>query len=320
MLVPVDGGGGALPEDDFDAIEEAVRETARGRWFLDEFTRRRDAGGTRTILDTLARLERHFAEQQASLPSPQLAKLSGKIARARREIAAAGTSMPDAPELPDDIRIYERLAEQARDAARLAARGHDELQDARRSLTASGCSPDAGEAIDRSADDLRKLVSSQDVLAARLARAMSLMADIDSHLAGHETPEQKLEDKPLAPDSRKYFSAGESIFVPAVDPPKPVQSVEPARPAALAVQPAAQPARGAKLTVRHSGTPESRIGTETAPTAIVTADVPKSAAPAEAPPQPDASGKRRIFIVRRPAGDAVDIPLADDTAQANSAA
>lgn len=51
-----------LTEEDFERIESAVLETARGRWFLAEFARRIRAQDTQQILDAVARLER------ASLP------------------------------------------------------------------------------------------------------------------------------------------------------------------------------------------------------------------------------------------------------------
>jgi hypothetical protein len=54
-----------LSEDDYDAIEEAVMETARGRWFLREFARRARAGETNKILEALTRLERLVAGQSA---------------------------------------------------------------------------------------------------------------------------------------------------------------------------------------------------------------------------------------------------------------
>jgi hypothetical protein len=43
---------------DYDAIEAAVMETARGRWFLIEYDRRRRAAETAQLLQAVTRLER----------------------------------------------------------------------------------------------------------------------------------------------------------------------------------------------------------------------------------------------------------------------
>lgn len=60
MIPPPQG----LNPDDYDRIEEAVMETARGRWFLAEFARRVRAGDTQKILAAIERLERASAPQQ----------------------------------------------------------------------------------------------------------------------------------------------------------------------------------------------------------------------------------------------------------------
>ncbi len=46
-----------LEESDFETIEDAVLETARGRWFLREFARRARAADTGRLLDALGRIE-----------------------------------------------------------------------------------------------------------------------------------------------------------------------------------------------------------------------------------------------------------------------
>ena len=46
-----------LEESDFETIEEAVMETARGRWFLIEYARRARADDTARLLEAVARLE-----------------------------------------------------------------------------------------------------------------------------------------------------------------------------------------------------------------------------------------------------------------------
>lgn len=60
-MIPPPAG---LTPDDYDRIEEAVMETARGRWFLAEFARRVRAGDTQKILEAIHRLERASAPAQ----------------------------------------------------------------------------------------------------------------------------------------------------------------------------------------------------------------------------------------------------------------
>ena len=58
-----------MTEVDYEAIEAAVTETVRGRWFLNEFARRNRLAETRLLLDAMARLETTVAAQQTFLPS-----------------------------------------------------------------------------------------------------------------------------------------------------------------------------------------------------------------------------------------------------------
>ncbi|MGQ4273093.1 hypothetical protein [Terrihabitans sp. B22-R8] len=65
-------------EDDYEAIEAAVMETARGRWFLAEFARRTRAEETASLLAAIDRLENAMrsgvqpllAAAEASRPAP----------------------------------------------------------------------------------------------------------------------------------------------------------------------------------------------------------------------------------------------------------
>lgn len=50
-----------VDQHDFEAIETAVMETARGRWFLGEYARRMRAAETAKVLEAITRLERSFA-------------------------------------------------------------------------------------------------------------------------------------------------------------------------------------------------------------------------------------------------------------------
>jgi hypothetical protein len=87
-----------LSDSDYDAIEAAVMETARGRWFLAEFARRNRHADTRMLLDALARLETVIREERAALATaeeiiPTNQPMSGE-ARPGREDCASQPAEP----------------------------------------------------------------------------------------------------------------------------------------------------------------------------------------------------------------------------------
>jgi pimeloyl-ACP methyl ester carboxylesterase len=63
----------AYTQKDYEAIEGAVLESPRGRWFLGEFARRNRAADTLMLLEAIRKLERGVAEAPAHQLSADLA-------------------------------------------------------------------------------------------------------------------------------------------------------------------------------------------------------------------------------------------------------
>lgn len=61
---------------DFEAIEAAVMETARGRWFLAEYARRMRAAETAKLLEAVTRIERTLRVSEYDLHQQQVVALS----------------------------------------------------------------------------------------------------------------------------------------------------------------------------------------------------------------------------------------------------
>jgi hypothetical protein len=69
-LSPLSARASLPSEEDYDAIREAFMETARGRWFLDEYARRNRNADTRMVLDAVSRIEETLAQQRQAPPPP----------------------------------------------------------------------------------------------------------------------------------------------------------------------------------------------------------------------------------------------------------
>ena len=76
----------------FETLEAAVRETQRGRAFLDEHARRRRTEDTDRVLDAIARLSEAQHERVATshldVLRRELETMAASIAQTRREVAA----------------------------------------------------------------------------------------------------------------------------------------------------------------------------------------------------------------------------------------
>jgi hypothetical protein len=79
-----------LDERDFEAIEAAVMETERGRWFLGEFARRNRMGETRLLLEAVSRLEQNVGgprpPDEAELVRAGLSQLADTLSQATADL------------------------------------------------------------------------------------------------------------------------------------------------------------------------------------------------------------------------------------------
>ncbi len=93
--MPLSPASQTVTDTEYETIEAAVKETARGRWFLDEFAQRNRNADTRLVLDAIQRLQRSvLGAESEPTPAPQI------------------------PAMREDLNEIERTAEQTRNALR----------------------------------------------------------------------------------------------------------------------------------------------------------------------------------------------------------
>ena len=88
---------GGLDPQDFEAIREAVMETPRGRWFLDEFSARLRNAETSRLQDSMRRLETAIAANHDEVMS----RLAGALSQ-------DADDEDDQPAAPIDARLAPR--------------------------------------------------------------------------------------------------------------------------------------------------------------------------------------------------------------------
>jgi hypothetical protein len=105
----------------FDDILEAVQDSKRGRWFLQEFETRLQKRDTTSLLSAMARLEGRMGELSSSTGKPEnLAVVSAAIASARNDLLKLGLGKEA---MSNEGRMFADLAEIARKSMPPAAEG-----------------------------------------------------------------------------------------------------------------------------------------------------------------------------------------------------
>jgi hypothetical protein len=87
-LSPINARPNLPGEADYEAIREAFMETARGRWFLAEYTKRNRNADTNLLLEAVSRLEGNLATQKQQPQGLSLTAALGAIRAALRQAKA----------------------------------------------------------------------------------------------------------------------------------------------------------------------------------------------------------------------------------------
>jgi hypothetical protein len=103
-LSPISARASLPSEEDYDAIREAFMETARGRWFLDEYARRNRNADTSMVLDAVSRVEETLAAQrQAQPPEDKRPEMLAAIGSAVGEAEEAAVAALDGLGLEESL-------------------------------------------------------------------------------------------------------------------------------------------------------------------------------------------------------------------------
>lgn len=171
---------------DYEAIEAAVMETQRGRWFLAEYARRNRNADTTTILSAIERLENAVASERESDRMDRLrfdlVEMARAITSTKREIAAirpaegSSSDLEVASEALDGIvRTTERATSDILEAA-------EHVQEAAWTLREDGAREDLCDELDRRATEIYTSCSFQDLTAQRTRRIIETLRFLEGRI------------------------------------------------------------------------------------------------------------------------------------------
>lgn len=258
-----------LTPADYDAIEAAVMETARGRWFLSEYARRNRHSDTTTLLRALDRIEQAMTRDKPGHDTTRLRRelldMSDVIARARRDVAmSVAETAGGAPASPD--RAFDDMLEAADKADTDVFNAAERVQEVVWSLRDGRADVETLDELNRHALELyrasnnhalttnraRSLVSVLRLLESRIAAIVGSWSDsiamVDTSISPgvEKRRESVLDTAPprirddIAFTERKDITPRqpppllEPAAVRAPDPPRPTSDVEAADPRAAA--------------------------------------------------------------------------------------
>jgi chemotaxis protein CheZ len=175
-----------LSEADYDMIESAVMETARGRWFLAEYARRNRHADTTMLLGAIERLEVSLRGDPPSRAVDRLrfdlVEMAKSIARTKAEIA---TIKPDAVqhgkfgEATEELDSIVQATEIATSEILAAA---EQIQEIAWTLREQGLDPMVCDTLDARATEIYTACSFQDLTGQRTGKVIEVMRYLEGRI------------------------------------------------------------------------------------------------------------------------------------------
>ncbi|MHB2168849.1 hypothetical protein [Alsobacter sp. R-9] len=177
----------ALTAADYDAIEAAVMETARGRWFLTEYARRNRHSDTTTLLRALDRIEQAITREKPGDDALRLRRelldMADHVARARKDIAGSIVEAAEgSPGPPLAERAFEDLLAAAEKADTDVFNAAEHVQEIAWSLRDGRADPVLLDDLNRQALEIYRASNHHALTTNRLRSVLATLKFVESRI------------------------------------------------------------------------------------------------------------------------------------------
>ncbi len=179
---------GSLAEADYDAIEQAVMETARGRWFLAEYARRNRHADTTAVLDAIGRLESVVATPRSSGDLDRvrldIREMAHAIARTKAEIAAIKPegADPQSGHFEDASVELDAIVQATETATGDILGAAETIQEIAWTLREMGAEGEVCDLIDTKTTDIYTACSFQDITGQRTRKVIGVLRFLEERI------------------------------------------------------------------------------------------------------------------------------------------
>lgn len=211
MWAGMTGEGRSQDDRDYNAMQAALSETERGRWFLSEHERRHRGLDTQVLLEAIGRIESALAGRPVVGGAPERSgeDLPGIALMVTRIADALTDSGKGAP--PESLpRLSDIATSEVLDAT-------ERIQEAAWTLRERGTDPSICDLLDQRATEIYAACAVQDGLARRVAAAIELVRSLDERLGREQTTAaRKVATASLPAPARSAPARGSWLDAPAV--------------------------------------------------------------------------------------------------------
>lgn len=234
-----------LSETDYEAIEAAVMETARGRWFMAEFAKRNRQADTLQLLGAINRIERVVGlGLPAPEPEPDVSEAAALIADLRIDLERISGKAEDRAS---------GLATRIETAAGTIVRATESMQEAAWSLREAGANEALCDMLDQRAAEISAATMIVDGTVQRIDKIADTIAMLDSSLRAVTGlgPANAMHAEPFRAETARSLD----LQLPTATPPSGYDDIE-----IIEIDDLAAPTAACKLSASDLLGVEPRIG------------------------------------------------------------
>lgn len=192
-----------LNEHDFGAIEAAVMETERGRWFLAQYAQRNRNADTNMLLASIGKLEAAVSGersmQQIERVRFDLVEMAKTIALLKIEIAAPGVAGAEASRFDEATEALDAIVRTTENATSSILEAAEQIQETAWALRETGSDHKMCDTLDRRAADIYTACTFQDLTAQRTQKVVRTLRSLEGRINALIDAWQ--EGGPVAPGS-----------------------------------------------------------------------------------------------------------------------
>lgn len=174
-----------LHADEYEAIETALLESSRGRWFLNEFSRRNRSADTQMLLEAITKLEATMLAPRDNAGQDhirqELIEMSEAISRTRAEIAAI-TASNDDNRLVSATEELDAIVEATEKATSDILEAAEDVQETAWVLREQGVDDAACDKLDGLATEIYTACSFQDITGQRTSKVVAVLRYLEEHV------------------------------------------------------------------------------------------------------------------------------------------
>lgn len=186
--LPVPAPPAPISEADYEAIADAVMETARGRWFLAEYARRNRHADTTAVLGAIQRLEGTLSLARAPAPEIErirmdIREMAQAIAQTKAEIAAIKPEGGEGGRFEEASVELDAIVQATATATGDILGAAETIQEIAWTLREQGTPDEVCDLIDAKATDIYTACSFQDITGQRVAKVIETLKHIEARVS-----------------------------------------------------------------------------------------------------------------------------------------